>query len=133
MALQFEHVLAGERVRRREIQREAVIDGSPRRRENCASRARRGAGMPPSIARAIRGTSGPDTRTMPTAPRPGGLAIATMVSAEVTAYKCTRPAGSARGAASRPAPQERCLPASACTTWLMRHCCTIDSTVFVNQ
>ncbi len=32
----------------------------------------------------MRGTSGPDTRTIPTAPRPVGLAMATMVSGELT-------------------------------------------------
>jgi hypothetical protein len=33
---------------------------------------------------AILGTSGPDTRMTPMAPRPGALAIATMVSVEFT-------------------------------------------------
>src|ERR1700728_3541112 len=55
----------------------------------CASRkrarcARRAAGSEPSTARAMRGTSGPETRSTPTAPRPGALAIAAMVSGVCT-------------------------------------------------
>src|SRR5260221_10495645 len=42
--------------------------------------ARRGSGRPPRIARAIRGTSGPETRTTPIPPRPAGVAIAAIVS-----------------------------------------------------
>src|ERR1700734_1740092 len=56
----------------------------------CASRklekwAWRGTGSMPRIAVAICGTRGPETRMTPTAPRPGALAMAAMVSGELTA------------------------------------------------
>jgi hypothetical protein len=38
-------------------------------------------GSRPSSARAIAATCGPEIRTMPTPPRPGGVAAAMMVSA----------------------------------------------------
>ena len=43
--------------------------------------ATRGASSRPVSARASGATSRPDTRTMPTAPRPGAVAMATMGSA----------------------------------------------------
>jgi hypothetical protein len=74
----------------------------------------------------MRGTSGPDTRTTPTAPRPAGLAMATMVSdiplGEVTLSSIA--AGDL---------YDRGLLASALTTLFTRHCCTMDRTVLVNQ
>src|SRR5688572_26853724 len=42
--------------------------------------ARRGSGNCPKTSSAIRGTAGPETRTMPIPPRPGGVAIAAIVS-----------------------------------------------------
>src|SRR5262249_19017972 len=42
--------------------------------------ALRGTGRSPRITAAISGTFGPDTRTIPTPPRPGGVAAATIVS-----------------------------------------------------
>src|SRR3569833_686020 len=42
--------------------------------------ARRAAGSSPRTTAAISGTFGPETRTMPTPPRPGGVAVATIVS-----------------------------------------------------
>ena len=59
----------------------------------------RGAGSFPRISAAMRGTSGPEMRTMPTALRPTALAIATMVSALLMRLA-----------------QERFLFASTCTT-----------------
>src|SRR5678810_277523 len=40
----------------------------------------RGAGRWPRMARAMRGTSGPEIRTTPIPPRPAGVAIAAIVS-----------------------------------------------------
>src|ERR1700722_15881162 len=55
----------------------------------CASRkfenrARRAGGNSPRTSAAICGTRGPETRMTPTAPRPAALAMATMVSGELT-------------------------------------------------
>ena len=57
--------------------------GSPRAPRNVASVARRGAGRRPSTPCAMAETSRPEMRTMPTPPRPGGVAIATITSAAV--------------------------------------------------
>src|SRR5678815_5432528 len=46
---------------------------------NRAKVAARGSGTLPRIARAMRGTAGPETRTTPIPPRPAGVAIAAMV------------------------------------------------------
>src|SRR6266513_6503157 len=53
---------------------------SPRASLNRASVACRAAGRLPIIAAAMRGTAGPDRRTMPMPPRPAGVATAAMVS-----------------------------------------------------
>src|SRR5687768_2467475 len=53
---------------------------SPCRSRNAAKLANRGCGSLPSTAAATRGTSGPETRTIPMPPRPAGVAIAAIVS-----------------------------------------------------
>ena len=81
MALQLEHVLAGVGMRAGKEQREADVDGlrrlASRKRASVACRA---AGSSPTSVAAISGVFGPETRTTPTPPRPGGVAAATMVS-----------------------------------------------------
>jgi hypothetical protein len=47
---------------------------------NTATVAWRGGGRVPSICAAIAGVFGPEIRTMPMPPRPGGVALATIVS-----------------------------------------------------
>src|SRR5262245_3367228 len=54
--------------------------GSPDASRNGASVACRAAGSSPTRIAAISGVLGPETRTTPTPPRPGGVAAATMVS-----------------------------------------------------
>ena len=44
----------------------------------------RGGGVLPRIATAIAPTAGPERRTTPMPPRPGGVAMATMVSRRTT-------------------------------------------------
>src|SRR5581483_5157778 len=53
---------------------------SPRASRKRHSVATRGTGSRPSRRFATAGTPGPDSRTMPMAPRPPGVASATMVS-----------------------------------------------------
>src|SRR5688500_10988791 len=53
---------------------------SPCRSRNAPRVASRDGGKAPSSAAAMRGTSGPETRTTPIPPRPAGVAIAAMVS-----------------------------------------------------
>src|SRR5471032_2917831 len=57
---------------------------SPRLPRKFESTAWRGVGSKPMICSAILGTSGPETRITPTAPRPGALAMAAMVSGDAT-------------------------------------------------
>src|SRR5687768_10401830 len=55
---------------------------------------RRAGGTSPSMTAAISGALGPETRTMPIPPRPGGVAAATMVSARVIVQRLSAfPAG----------------------------------------
>ena len=56
---------------------------SPSSSRKRAKRAWRGSGNLPSSCSLICGTVGPDIRTMPTPPRPGGVATAAMVSVTV--------------------------------------------------
>src|SRR5580698_3437681 len=56
---------------------------------NAAKTARRAAGSVPRIAVAMLCAAGPESRTMPTPPRPGGVAAATMVSASLMASAAT--------------------------------------------
>ena len=84
VAVQLEHVLAGVGVRRGKEERKPRIERFRRSRpESGAKVAARAGGSSPSIAAAICGTFGPETRTMPIPPRPGGVAAATMVSVRV--------------------------------------------------
>ena len=79
---------------------------------------------------ASSGAFGPEMRTIPKPPRPGGVAAATMVSVRVM-WAATKASASAvsRHAALQPffaaiaAPMRR----------LMFHCCAIDRTVLVTQ
>jgi hypothetical protein len=65
MTLELEDILARERGRLRKVERDPLMN--------------------PKTSRAIRGTSGPETRSTPIAPRAGALAMAAMVSAgEIT-------------------------------------------------
>ncbi len=80
--LQFEHVFAGVGMRPRKEQRDADVDRvaaarSMKRRERGVARRRQ---FSQRCVAAISGALGPETRTTPTPPRPGGDAAATMVS-----------------------------------------------------
>jgi hypothetical protein len=81
VGLQLEHVLAGVGVRRREVQRQALVDGAPSASRKGSSVAWRGASVRPQTAAISGPESAPEARTMPTAPRPGAVAMATMGSA----------------------------------------------------
>ena len=79
--LQFDHVFAGEavavrgttaRCRRRSFRRRHAV-----KRTWCACRGRR---RRPQMLSAIASERGPDSRTMPTPPAPGAVAMAAMVS-----------------------------------------------------
>jgi len=85
VALQLQHVLAGERVGFRKMERDAGVDGSPAASRKRAKVARRGGGTRPSSAAAIAGTAGPETRTTPDPAAAGGVAAATMVSVPANA------------------------------------------------
>ena len=78
--LELEHVLAGVRGGGGEEQHEAGVD----RRAGAIAKGRevatRGGGTAPTSALAIAALRGPDTRTMPMPPRPGGVAMAAIVS-----------------------------------------------------
>ena len=80
MTLQLEHVLAGIGLRTGEKQRDADVDGISRGIEEIRQRGVTCAGNSPTSVAAISGVLGPETRTMPTPPRPAGVAAATMVS-----------------------------------------------------
>ena len=88
VALQLQHVLAGVGVRGREVQHEPGIE----RRAGRVEEAREGgAARRRQLARRtvpICGTCGPEMRTMPMPPRPGGVAAATMVSVRVMNRLC---------------------------------------------
>ena len=77
MGLQFQHVLAGVGVGRREMDRQALVDGAAvgraERQVGCFARFQRAAAERPATMAA---TERPETRTMPTAPRPGAVAMA---------------------------------------------------------
>ncbi len=82
VAVQFEHGLAGVGMRRREIQRQPFIERcAVGAQETRALRVARLAAAGRATPRRSRGACGPEMRTMPMPPRPGGLAVATMVSA----------------------------------------------------
>src|SRR5690606_27850844 len=61
-----------------------VSRGAPAASLKTPSVARRGSGTRPSTPAAICAARGPETRTTPTPPRPGGVAIAAMVSPELS-------------------------------------------------
>src|SRR5690554_361823 len=54
--------------------------GNPPASRNARYSARRGSGRCPSMPRAMSGAAGPEIRTIPTPPRPGGVATAAIVS-----------------------------------------------------
>ena len=127
MSVQLEHVFAGVGMRRRKEQREPGIDRLALPiQEAREGRARAAAGSSPTMIAAISGAFGPERRTIPMPPRPGGVAAATMVSVRVMA---ARAAPRQRLRALQPffaaiaAPMRR----------LMFHCCAIDSSVLVTQ
>ncbi len=100
--VQFEHVLAGERMRRREEQRQrrcrSARPSAPRR---CEAPRRAAAARRPTETRRSIGTAGPETRTMPMPPRPAAVAIAAIVSV-------SRCAGQVAGVGSVPSTRNCC-------------------------
>src|SRR5689334_2689059 len=78
---------------------------------------------------AISGVFGPETRTMPTLPRPGGVALATIVSVRVMFHL---PLNKGYGESDTHASYDFFF-FSASMRRLMFHCWAIDSTVFVTQ
>ncbi len=80
VALQFQHVFAGKGVRPREPQRDALIEGGAgsvaERQIVSVARLRQLAEQRLATSLALL----PEMRRMPTPPRPGGVAWATMVS-----------------------------------------------------
>ena len=83
VAVQLEHVLAGVRMRRRESRCarpwSSVSPSRAAKRGDASPRAARARGR--RRRRSAPRRSAPDTRTMPMPPRPGGVAIAAIVSA----------------------------------------------------
>ena len=80
MALQLQDMFAGVRGGRGEVQGQASIEALAARVEKVRQLRDARRRQAPRIAAAICGTSGPETRITPTAPRPGALAMAAMVS-----------------------------------------------------
>ena len=81
--VQLEHVLAGVGMRRRKVEREPLVERLAarvaERREGGHARRER---LRATSAAAMAGTPAPDTRTTPMPPRPGGVAIAAIVSGD---------------------------------------------------
>src|SRR6185312_7876325 len=67
-----------------------------------AKPARRGNGSSPSSTAAISGTRGPETRTIPIPPLPGGVAAATMVSVRLMLGRLPPLSCRLKGLSSRP-------------------------------
>ena len=105
MAVQLQHVLAGVGVRRRKEQRQAGIERLALRVEKAREGGAARRGQLPAQEDAELGTFGPEMRTMPMPPRPGGVAAATMVSVRVMSRSRRAPGNKANAAAlSRHAP-----------------------------
>ena len=87
MPLQFEHVLAGVRMRRREskaqCRRRAARPSTVRNVQCVAWRGTRAGCDGPSTPSITGARFAPDTRTMPMPPRPGAVAMATMGSESI--------------------------------------------------
>ena len=118
VGVQLEHVLAGEGMGRGKEQREAGIERLAVRVAKTVERGdARLRAAAEHRARQWRGPAGPEMRTMPTPPRPAGVARATMVVPGIAVH------GTRHDTAAQSAP----------STLLMRHCWAIDSTELVSQ
>ena len=143
VALQLEYVLAGIGVRGRKVQHEPGIERArPRASRKRVNVARRAGGSSPRRTVPICGAFGPEMRTMPMPPRPGGVAAATMVSVRVMNRLCRSvrllPRPAAREAprpeaGARHRQLARLAAATASMRRLMFHCWAMESTVLVTQ
>jgi hypothetical protein len=118
--VQFEHVLAGGRVRSGEEQYQRVIEEAAAGVAQAHSLIVLGAAVFPVSARAIARARGPETRTMPIAPAPDAVAIAAIVS--VGWAICFR-----EFACAMAARQVLALLSAFCRRCVMTHCCSSDS------
>ncbi len=122
--LQLQHVFAGVGVRRGKVDRQALVDRAAAASRNGRKVAWRGTSGRPHSAAISAERSRPDTRTMPTAPRPGAVAIATIGSSR---------RGSIDGLSPR-LPREAVTSSPSTPSFLlMNHCCAIDRMLFVSQ